>query len=165
MEEKKVRKRKITLTVILGLLIIGFGGWFVFYTSENYFKDMSDLNHAKIVVNETKRLRIALEKYYQISGKYPNLTEYGVWNNLKELDYTDNNGKKISFADIYGSNTIASTPVNGKVEESNVVYDKKYFDNGTLSGGWNYNYTEQTGEIHPNIRDNAFFQGIKWEEF
>lgn len=140
---------------ILGITLLG--------TSS--LKDIEESKKAEIVINNLTELRTALEKYYQLTKHYPDLTKDGAKDNLRILDYTDETGKKISFAEIYGRNAIHKTPESEYVGETNEVFNTKNFDNGTEKGGWNYDYTNQTGEIHANLVENAYLQGIKWEEY
>ena len=140
---------------ILGITLLG--------TSS--LKDIEESKKAEIVINNLTELRTALEKYYQITKHYPDLTKDGAKDNLRILDYTDKTGRKISFAEIYGRNTIPKTPESEYTGETNEIFNTKNFDNGTEKGGWNYDYTNQTGEIHANLVENAYLQGIKWEEY
>lgn len=113
-------------------------------------------------IRNTKEIRIALEKYYQATGTYPNLAKEGANNDLTILDYIDKNNKKISFAEIYGRKTLAKTYGSNSIIASNVVYDIDNFSNITESGGWNYNYKGNTGEIHPNLPDKIYIEKVNW---
>ncbi|MGL4997436.1 hypothetical protein [Cetobacterium sp.] len=113
-------------------------------------------------IRNTKELRVALEKYYQLAGDYPDLTKSGVNLNLYLLDYTDAKGNKISFAEIYGKKTLAKTYGSNSIIASNNVYNVSHFENSSKEGGWNYNYSERTGEIHPNLPDDIYVEKINW---
>lgn len=113
-------------------------------------------------VRNTKELRIALEKYYQITGSYPELTKVGANSNLHILDYVDSKGRKISFAEIYGRKTLAKTYGSNSIIASNDVYDVQDFENATKTGGWNYNYSQKTGEIHPNLPEDIYLEKVNW---
>ncbi|WP_410208326.1 hypothetical protein [Fusobacterium sp.] len=159
----KINERKIhriftaicMIFAVLGIVLLG----------KSSFNDIEESKKAEEVINSLTELRIALEEYYQVTKRYPDLTLEGAKDNLKLLDFTDDSGKKISFAEIYGRNTIPKTPKANNINETNEIFNTKNFDNGTEKGGWNYDYTNQTGEIHANLRENAYLQGIKWEEY
>lgn len=127
-------------------------------------KDLKYLKKAEIVQKNLKDLRVALEKYYQLTGKYPELTKSGAYDNLRILDYIDEDGRKISFADIYGKEKIAFTQSTESVAENNRVFDTNNFKDINGLAGWNYDYTGQTGEIHANLKPNVYFQGVDWSE-
>lgn len=128
-------------------------------------RDLKESKKAEETIDNLVELRVALEKYYQLTKHYPDLTQEGVKDNLRLLDYVDEYGNKISFADIYGREAIPKTPNTEVIGESNDIFNTKNFDNGTETGGWNYDYANQTGEIHANLSENAYFQGIKWKEY
>ncbi|WP_418964216.1 hypothetical protein [Cetobacterium sp.] len=113
-------------------------------------------------IRNTKELRIALEKYYQITGTYPDLTKAGANMNLHILDYVDSNGQKISFAEIYGRKSLAKTYGSNAIIASNNVYDVQDFENASKNGGWNYNYSQKTGEIHPNLPEDIYLEKVNW---
>lgn len=113
-------------------------------------------------IRNTKELRVALEKYYQLTGDYPELTKPGVNLNLHLLDYTDSKGRKISFAEIYGRKTLTKTYGSNSIIASNEVYDTQNFEKGSKNGGWNYNYSQKTGEIHPNLPEDIYIEKINW---
>lgn len=113
-------------------------------------------------IRNTKELRVALEKYYQLTGDYPELTKPGVNLNLHLLDYTDSKGRKISFAEIYGRKTLTKTYGSKSIIASNEVYDIQNFEKGSKNGGWNYNYSQKTGEIHPNLPEDIYIEKINW---
>lgn len=144
----------IYIIVIIGVTILG---------SYNV-KDLSEAKKAEETINNLIELRVALEKYYQISKSYPDLTREGVKDNLKLLDYRNSKGELISFATIYGRNTIPSTKANGELLESNAVYDSTTL-NKINQGGWSYDFSGRTGEIHANLPENIYSQGINWSEY
>ena len=126
--------------------------------------DLKYLRKAENVQNSLKELRVALEEYYQLTGKYPELTKLGAYDNLRILDYVDEQGRKISFADIYKKNKIAFTESTEEIYQNNRVFDTDDFKNINGLAGWNYDYSGQTGEIHANLKPNTYFQGVDWSE-
>lgn len=128
-------------------------------------KDLADASKAETTLKNLKELRVALEEYYELTGRYPELTKDGVADNLKLLDYVDNRGNIVSFAKIYKKNKIEVIPNTDKFEKSNKVIDKNNFNSKVPIGGWNYDFSGQTGEIHANLPYNAYSQGIKWSEY
>lgn len=128
-------------------------------------KDLTESKKAEETLKELTDLRIALEKYYQISGQYPDISKVEVTNNLKLLDYINESGEKISFAEIYGRNSIAFTPSTDTLEKKNKVIDTNKFEPTKEYGGWNYDYSGGTGEIHANLPYNVYSQGINWSEY
>ena len=158
--EKKEKLKKIGIKIaifLLGMLILFLG----FYN----INDLKQAKRAEYTLKELKELRIALEEYYQLTNEYPNLTYEGAKDNLRVLDYTDKNGKFISFAEIYGRDSLPSTPENENIGESNMIYDTDNFSKGSRTGGWNYDFSGRTGEIHANLPVNIFSQNIEWCEY
>lgn len=158
--EKKEKLKKIGIKIaifLLGMLILFLG----FYN----INDLKQAKRAEYTLKELKELRIALEEYYQLTNEYPNLTYEGAKDNLRVLDYTDKNGKFISFAEIYGKNSLPNTPENEQISERNMIYDTNNFSEGNKTGGWNYDFSGRTGEIHANLPVNIFSQNIEWCEY
>ena len=120
---------------------------------------------ARDTLEELAKLRTAINEYYITTGKFPNLTMKGAASDLSILDYRDESGKLISFANIYGSKIIPQTPATDTLAPSNTIYDTADFSNANKLGGWNYDYSGSTGEIHANLPFNAYMQEIRWEEF
>ncbi|SJZ44704.1 hypothetical protein SAMN02745174_00542 [Cetobacterium ceti] len=149
--------------IIIYIFLIFFTGFFLLHFVKREIKDLNETSKVEKIKYNLRELRIALDKYYKVAGKYPNLTETGVENNLKLLDYYDEKGNLISFEQIYGKNKISSTPEFSKYLPNNKVYDMNDFTKGSNIGGWNYNYSEQTGEIHVNLPMEAFNQKIDWQ--
>ncbi len=149
----------IELVIIIIIIVI-----LVFYAVIPNMSDLKYLRKAEIVQKNLKELRIALEEYYQLTGRYPELTKPGAYDDLRILDYVDEQGRKISFADIYKKNRIAFTQKTDKVYENNRVFDNNDFKDINGLAGWNYDYTGQTGEIHANLPPNAYMQGVDWSE-
>lgn len=144
----------IAIVVVFGAAFYGF-----------YYKinDIKDAEKAELTMNRIIKLRVALEKYQEIAGHYPELSKSEeVRDNLSLLDYVSKDGKKISFQDIYGQENIDVTELGTNVEESNAVYPVTIFKELTLNGGWNYNKT--TGEIRANLPENTYGQNIIWTE-
>lgn len=156
-------KKENKIVIINTFIIICVTTLFIYFAIRG-IDDLTGTYKIDETVKNTKELRKALEKYYQISGKYPDLTKKGANQNLYILDYEDKSGKTISFAEIYGRKTIAKTYGTETLEPSNKVYDIQNFDDATKDGGWNYNYSEQTGEIHPNLPDDVYREKINWKK-
>lgn len=126
------------------------------------FDKMTENSRIEETIKNVKEIRIALEKYYQLTGRYPELSRAGANNNLYLLDYIDENGRKISFAEIYGKKALPKTFGNRYISSSNQVYDVTDFLRGDKKGGWNYNFSENTGEIHANLPENMYREEIDW---
>lgn len=154
-----IKENMITISIsilgILGAIILG---------SYNV-KDLTEAKKAEETLENLRELRVALEKYYQATKTYPNLTLPGVKDNLKLLDFENDKGTIVSFAEIYGHNSLPKTPEILNISESNQIYDISDFSKGDNTGGWNYNYTENTGEIHVNLPENIYSQGIDWSSY
>jgi hypothetical protein len=150
---------------IAGAILL-LGVWISYVIYNNNDLKMQDLKYAKkaeTAARNLNELRIALEKYYLETGDYPDLTREEVWNNLSLLDFTNEKGETISFAQIYGKNALAKTPdLETEGSGSNRVYSVKNFNEVTFDGGWNYNYEDKTGEIRINLPKGVFHQGIEW---
>lgn len=160
----KVLKFEINGTVITTIFSI-IGVLAVIILGSYNVKDLSEARKAERVLEELKDLRVALEEYYQLTKEYPNLTLDGAKDNLRLLDYKNSRGELISFADIYGHETLPKTEEGEGVVESNDIYDIANFSKGSNTGGWNYNYSGQTGEIHANLPENIYFQGVEWDKY
>lgn len=156
--------KRVKGSVLTGILfVIVFIG--VIVLGSYNVKDLKETRKAEVTLKNLVELREALEKYYQLTNKYPDLTKNGVKDNLKLLDYKDKNGKLISFAKIYGHNSIAKTVGTENLLESNEIHDISDFSKGDGSGGWNFNFSGNTGEIHANLPNNIYSQGINWYEY
>lgn len=156
----KINLRAFISNILFVIVIIG-----VIILGTYNVKDLKEARKAEETLKNLIELRSALEKYYKLTNHYPNLTKMGVKDNLKLLDYTDENGNLISFAEIYGHTSIAKTVGTENLLESNEVYDISDFSKGTESGGWNFNFSGNTGEIHANLPKNTYSQGINWYEY
>ena len=161
--DSREKNRGIGIALELGIIIVMMAV-LVFYAVIPNMSDLKYLKKAELVQKYLKELRIALEEYYQLTGKYPELTKPGAYDNLRILDYTDEKGRKISFADIYKRNRIAFTQGTDKISQNNRVFDTNDFKNINGLAGWNYDYSGQTGEIHANLLPNTYFQGVDWSE-
>jgi|GEM_PF-534657 len=164
-EVDEVSENKIKLGTILEIIasicaIIGIGTLIYLNMSE-----LNDQKRAENTLNNLREIRIAMEKYYNKANTYPELSKSGAWNNLRILDYYNANGELISFAEIYGSDVLKGTFKNDALDENNTVRDTNDFENGTMGGGWNYDHTGQTGEIHANLPYNHYSQEIEWHEY
>ncbi|MBC2855828.1 MAG: hypothetical protein RR191_02060 [Cetobacterium sp.] len=156
--EKNFKLKILEIIVIIGS-IFGFG-----YMSIVWINDLRDAAKVENIQKELVDLRVALEIYYQKTGEYPELTRFGAKDNLETLDFKNEKGEVISFSKIYGKNSIPKTIENGDVKSSNEVYDLNDFNLSTDTGGWNYNFSGRTGEIHLNLPDDLFPQKINWKQ-
>ncbi|MDR1835761.1 MAG: hypothetical protein LBQ96_08180 [Fusobacteriaceae bacterium] len=127
--------------------------------------DVREQERAEETLKRLREIRLALELFYQKTQTYPDLTREGAADDLRILDYHDKDGNLISFAALYGSTKLAETPGNERINPSNAVRNVTDFKNAGLNGGWNYNYTERTGEIHANLPHDVYSQQIEWEEY
>lgn len=161
----KNREREGSLAILREVLIVlSFILLFIFYKVLPNMKDLEYAKKAELVQIELRDLRVAIEKYYQLTGTYPELSKAGVCDNLRLLDYVDENGNKISFADIYKKDTIGMTQASDKFSNNNRVFDNNDFTKINGLAGWNYDYSGNTGEIHANLKPNTYFQGVNWSE-
>ncbi|MGF6905845.1 hypothetical protein [Fusobacterium sp. PH5-44] len=151
----KISERIAMIGAVVGIVVLIFLN----------VSEINDQSKAENTLASLSEIRSALEKYYNKTKTYPELTKEGAWNNLKILDYYDKNGELVSFAEIYGKNILDGTFKNDKIDLNNTVRDIADFKNGTMSGGWNYDYTNQTGEIHANLPQNHYGQQIEWDEY
>lgn len=163
--EIKERDNDKIKSYVMEIMVIFLGLLFVFmYIVHPGIKDITNSKKAEKVQKNLIKIRIALEEYYQITGDYPELSKLGASDNLKILDYVDENGNKISFADIYGKDSLTFTEESDNLGRNNKVFDTNKFDDLNGLCGWNYDYSGQTGEIHPNIPNNMYDQGIEWNK-
>ena len=159
MEVKEISKIVFdTLVVVVILVVLGL------YAFNYRVNDLKTVKNAEITIARLKKIRVALEEYYQKTGTYPNLSLKGASDNLRMLDFETVDGKLISFAKIYGKNVLESPIVGTKEGQGNDVYDTSDFKEVKGTGGWKYNYSENTGEIHVNLKDDYYVQIIKWDE-
>ncbi|MGL4989527.1 MAG: hypothetical protein ACRCYT_02475 [Cetobacterium sp.] len=149
------------ITTLNWIINIGVTVLFI-YLAMRGIDDLTGTYKIDETVRSTKELRVALEKYYQKTGTYPNLIKDGATSNLHILDYIDDDGNKISFAEIYGRKTLAKTYGSNSIIASNEVFDTQNFEKASKKGGWNYNYSEKTGEIHPNLPEDIYIEKINW---
>lgn len=161
--DSREKNKGVGIVLELGIISVIIGA-LLFYAVIPNMSDLKYLRKAEIVQENLTELRIALEKYYQLTGKYPELTKPGAYDNLRLLDYVDEKGRKISFADIYKKNKIAFTQGTDKIYQNNRIFDTNDFKNINGLAGWNYDYSGQTGEIHANLLPNTYFQGVDWSE-
>lgn len=154
--------RKYILEVVSGIfIIIGV----IFYAFYFRVDDLKNVRRAETTLIRLEEIRVALEKFYQETGSYPDLIQEGAEDNLQNVVGINKKGDKIYFSEIYGREKL-SAPLSKKGDkDNNKVYDVQDFKEGiTEFGGWNYNYKEQTGEIHANLEENYYQQGIIWFE-
>lgn len=161
--ENREKNKGIAIMAELVIIIIVIA-LLVSYIVIPSINDLKYLRKAENVQESLRELRIALEEYYQLTGRYPELTKPGAYDNLRLLDYTDEKGRKISFADIYKKNRIAFTQGADGVYPNNRVFDNADFKDINGLAGWNYDYSGQTGEIHANLKPNTYLQGVDWSE-
>lgn len=151
----KIRKTTFSLLPVLMLLIM---------VAVSFFKNKStDLDSARQLVNDIKRIRIAIDQYYLKTGEFPNLATDGTKDNLELISFKKNNDETITFSNVLGENIFPSTPEYKNLESSNIIYEVDSFKEFTNNGGWYYN--KITGEIHVNIPYNLFDQGIEWNTY
>lgn len=157
-------KNKIK-TLLMQVSLIAMGILFlIIYVVIPGSKDIKYTQKAEETQKNLNELRIALDKYYGISGKYPELTREGANNDLKILDYIDKFGNEISFAKIYNKNSIEFTDGTKQLGKNNKIFDTNDFKKKNGLAGWNYDYSGQTGEIHPNLPRDMYKQNIEWSE-
>ncbi|WP_297596838.1 hypothetical protein [uncultured Cetobacterium sp.] len=151
------------IAIINGVINVAVTVLFI-YLAMRGIDDLTGTYKIDETVRNTKELRIALEKYYQLTGNYPELTKSGANIDLHVLDYVDKDDRKISFAEIYGRKSIAKTYGNNSLIASNEIYDVQNFKNTSKNGGWNYNYSQKTGEIHPNLPEDIYVEKVNWNK-
>ena len=61
-------------------------------------------------------------------------------------------------------NILDFTEKTDSLAESNKVIDSNDFNKIDGSGGWIYDFSNQSGEIHPNLPTNVYFQNINWSK-
>lgn len=149
-------------TILELLIVVGALSLF-FLMAVPRLSDVRDSTKAAKVQKELMGMRVALENFYTSTGGYPDLISEGAKDNLKLVKGDSIEGKKVNFAQFFGKDSIAKTPEDGPLKENNKVIDQEDVDNeGT--GGWKYNYSGQTGEVHANLPDNTYNQLIKWSQ-
>lgn len=119
--------------------------------------DVKESRMASEMQNNLVDMRIALEEYYIKTGEYPDLV--GAQDDLRDVVSSDGS---VSFGEILGRRTLVKTPKVEEIEATNKIYDVSDFEKATESGGWNYNQSRNTGEIHVNLPANIFGQEIDW---
>ncbi len=142
--------------------VIVVGALFLFFVMAiPRLSDVRDSTKAAKVQKDLMGMRVALENFYTSTGEYPDLISEGAKDNLKLVKGDSADGKKVSFAQFLGRDSIPKTPESGELKESNRVIDQEDSKNEGI-GGWKYNYSGKTGEIHANLPDNTYNQLIKW---
>ena len=149
----------LEIFLIIAIVVIA-----VLYGSYYKVNDVKNVDRAERTMQNLAELRISIDRYYQMSGSFPDLARPCVNEDLTILDYINAEGKKISFAEIYGKKILEMTEATKDIAASNKVYDLDNFNNGNFQGGWNYNFSGNTGEIHVNLAQDAFNQNIDWRE-
>ena len=145
---------------ILELLIIVSAVGILAFMSVPKLSDVKDSGRAAEVQKNLADLRVALEEYYSQTGEYPVLS--GAEDNLREVKTEGKSGESVNFGEVLERRDIPSTPELEGISGGNTVTDLQDFSKSTHDGGWNYNFTERTGEIHANLPENIFKQSIDW---
>lgn len=141
-------------TLILGIIVIVLVSVMYIFTN----KDKNYYDNSEELILNINELRVAINKFYLETGEFPNLCE----EDFSNISGLKKDGTKIYFKDFYDKNKLPYTPSTDKIEPNNSIVDTNDFKNATLDGGWLYDYTNQTGEIHINLPFNALNQGIEW---
>ncbi len=162
MDNKEKNKGMGIIIEVIVIIIIIF--LLIFYAVIPNVSDLKYMRKAETVQKDLRELRIALEEYYQLTGEYPELSRPGACDNLRILDYVNEKGEKVSFADIYKKDKIPVTPAGNGIYYNNRVFDNNDFKKINGLAGWNYDYSGQTGEIHANLKTNTYFQEVDWSE-
>ena len=84
------------ITTLNWIINIGVTILFI-YLAMRGIDDLTGTYKIDETVRNTKALRIALVKYYQKTGSYPELTNEGANINFPILDYIDSTDRKIYF--------------------------------------------------------------------
>ena len=147
----------LELIIVLGALAL------FFVMAVPRLSDVRDSTKAARVQKDLVGMRVALENYYTATGEYPDLISEGMKDNLKLIKAESIEGKKVNFAQFLEKDSIPKTPKSGLIEESNLVIDWENSEQ-TGIGGWKYNYSGKTGEIHANLPDDMYNQLIEWSE-
>lgn len=147
----------LELIIVLGALAL------FFVMAVPRLSDVRDSTKAARVQKDLVGMRIALENFYTATGEYPDLISEGMKDNLKLIKAESIEGKKVNFAQFLERDSIPKTPKSGLIEESNLVIDWENSEQIGI-GGWKYNYSGKTGEIHANLPDNMYNQLIEWSE-
>ena len=122
---------------------------------------LSDVKESRVAAQVQKDLvdiRTALEIHYKQTGEYPVLV--GNEDRLMKVIVED----ELTFGDIIGKRKMPSTPKVGEIESSNRIIDTRKFPSSSGNGGWNYDQSGRTGEIHVNLPMNIFKQEIDWNK-
>ncbi|WP_320046090.1 type II secretion system protein [uncultured Ilyobacter sp.] len=147
----------LELVIVLGALAL------FFVMALPRLSDVRDSTKAARVQKDLLEMRVALENFYTTTGEYPDLVSEGAKDNLELVKGESIEGKKVNFAQFLGRDSIPKTPKSVLLEESNLVIDWEDSEQDGI-GGWKYNYSGKTGEIHANLPDNMYNQLIKWSE-
>lgn len=145
------------------LLIIGIIG--MFSLSFIFNNDRDNLVESDHLIKELTKIRIAIDKYRLETGVLPNLCMEGANKDLSLLDYKLSDGRIISFKELLGESELPCTSKSIEIFSNNNVQDISDFSKADLSGGWVYDYSGQTGEIHINLASDIFNQGIDWIKY
>lgn len=136
---------------------------FLIYVLTSVFRETNDeVELPKIMIKDIKNVRIAIDEYYRATGIFPNLELVNTDEKLEQI-FFEQDGERIYFKDFLKENTMPSTPNYKKLSKTNKVTIVTSFSKPTNDGGWNYNI--KTGEIHVNLPENFFGQGIDWKSY
>lgn len=160
-EETKKSKKILSVDILRGILfiIVSFFILYIIYVVTSFSNRDSDINSAKILMESIQDIRISIDKYYLETGEFPDISK----KDLSTVVAKNKKDKNIIFSEIYGKNELVKTPKFKNLEASNQVNILENFNNFSNNGGWNYNI--KTGEIHANLPNNFFEQGIEWETY
>ena len=166
MKNKKTVKQKNSLfekiSTLSFLTLIPFV-IFLIYVLTSVFRETNDeVELPKIMIKDIKNVRIAIDEYYRATGTFPNLELVNTDEKLEQI-FFEQDGERIYFKDFLKENTMPSTPAYKKLSKTNKVTIVTSFRKPTNDGGWNYNI--ETGEIHVNLPENFFGQGIDWKSY
>ena len=114
------------------------------------------------MIKDIKNVRIAIDEYYRATGTFPNLELVNTDEKLEQI-FFEQDGERIYFKDFLKENSMPSTPSYKDLPKTNKVTIVTSFRKPTNDGGWNYNI--KTGEIHVNLPENFFGQGIDWNSY
>lgn len=166
MKKKKIVKKKKSLfkkiSTLSFLTLIPFV-IFLIYILTSVFRETNDeVELPKLMIKDIKNVRIAIDEYYRATGTFPNLELVNTDEKLEQI-FFEEEGERIYFKDFLKENKMPSTPSYKKLSKTNKVIIVTNFRKTTNDGGWNYNI--ETGEIHVNLPENFFGQGIDWNSY
>ena len=163
MKNKKKKKSLFEKISTLSFLTLIPFVIFLIYLLTSLFRETNDeVELPKIMIKDIKNVRIAIDEYYRATGTFPNLELVNTDEKLEQI-FFEQDGERIYFKDFLKENSMPSTPSYKDLPETNKVTIVTNFRKPTNDGGWNYNI--KTGEIHVNLPENFFGQGIDWNSY